>query len=336
MSTRQACATGGQTERDRWFRDQTPPERTQPMKELDEIEARWARVRDHNDAGSPEYTELVDASVLDVPSLVAALRAVLELHVSDGESQGYTPDGYRVIPSACSQCGTPGEYGVPWPCATVRAIESALTPRPQITDEQEIWRAIPEWDGRYKVSNRGRVRSMGFTDVQGKWWPPRIMGQTVDGRGYHYVALSLDGRKKSATVHRLVALAFIPNPEGHSAVLHWDDQKWNNDVSNLRWGTPGQNIEDSLRNGTNVARNRTHCPKGHEYTPENTITISTTGHRRCRECDLASSRRKYQERYAEKVLCTCGKKIAKHSLARHELTRSHARAALEAAAEVGR
>lgn len=86
------------------------------MKELDEIEARWARVRDHNDAGSPEYTGLVDASVLDVPQLVKALRAVLELHSGGGE-----------LCESCSQFN---------PCHTLRAIESALASRPPITDEQ--------------------------------------------------------------------------------------------------------------------------------------------------------------------------------------------------------
>lgn len=104
------------------------------MKALDDIEDRWMQASAMHAEGVTETT--LRDSAADVPQLVKTLRAVLELHVSDGESQGYTPDGYRVIPSACSQCGTLGEYGIPWPCATVRAIESALAPRPQIIDEQ--------------------------------------------------------------------------------------------------------------------------------------------------------------------------------------------------------
>ncbi|WIY84312.1 hypothetical protein [Propionimicrobium sp. PCR01-08-3] len=123
------------------------------MKALDDIEASWTRVTTMDDHGTPEYAEAVDESVRDVPQLVKALRAVLELHVSDGESQGYTPDGYRVIPSACSQCGTPGEYGIPWPCATVRAIESALAPRPQITNEQVEAGAEGLWWSLSEVHN---------------------------------------------------------------------------------------------------------------------------------------------------------------------------------------
>jgi hypothetical protein len=72
----------------------------------------------------------------DLPALVregdpasAAIRAVLALHADAGESQGYTQSalgGYGYIDHCCGECGTFGEYGEPWPCATVRVIRTAL------------------------------------------------------------------------------------------------------------------------------------------------------------------------------------------------------------------
>lgn len=65
----------------------------------------------------------------DVPALTAALREVLTLHVDGGQSQGYTadaPGGYGYIDHCCTECGSFGEYGEPWPCQTVRAITAHI------------------------------------------------------------------------------------------------------------------------------------------------------------------------------------------------------------------
>ena len=80
---------------------------------LDEIEARF-------DSDSAE--EVIYA----VPSMVKALRAVLEVHRDGGESQGYTKDGYGDIAHCCITCGSFGEYGEPYPCETVVAIIEVL------------------------------------------------------------------------------------------------------------------------------------------------------------------------------------------------------------------
>ena len=63
----------------------------------------------------------------DVPDMAAALRAVLEIHQDGGESQGYTDTGtYDFMPHCCTECGSLGEYGVPYPCPTVTAIRRHL------------------------------------------------------------------------------------------------------------------------------------------------------------------------------------------------------------------
>ena len=75
----------------------------------------------------PEDREFIAHARTDVPDMAAALRAVLEVHQDGGESQGYTDTGtYDFMPHCCTECGSLGEYGVPWPCATVTAIRQHL------------------------------------------------------------------------------------------------------------------------------------------------------------------------------------------------------------------
>lgn len=77
--------------------------------------------------------EFIAAARTDVPTLVAALRAVLDLHCDAGPSQGYDfgPDGgYGWADHCCATCGAHGEYGVEWPCPTVQAIADALGVEP--------------------------------------------------------------------------------------------------------------------------------------------------------------------------------------------------------------
>ena len=71
--------------------------------------------------------DLIAASRTTVPALADALEAVLSIHRDGGESQGYLDDGsYGDMPNCCTECGSFGEYGVPYPCPTVIAITTAL------------------------------------------------------------------------------------------------------------------------------------------------------------------------------------------------------------------
>ena len=85
-----------------------------------------------------DNAEFIAASRTDVPALVAALRAVLDLHYDAGPSQGYDfgPDGgYGWVDHCCATCGAHGEYGVEWPCPTVQAIADALGVETGASDE---------------------------------------------------------------------------------------------------------------------------------------------------------------------------------------------------------
>ena len=75
-----------------------------------------------------EDAEFIAHARTDVPALAASLRAVIELHKPyPDEGMGWREDHtYGYVGIVCATCGTPDEYGVPWPCGTVRAIEAAL------------------------------------------------------------------------------------------------------------------------------------------------------------------------------------------------------------------
>jgi DNA-binding XRE family transcriptional regulator len=98
--------------------------------------------------------------------------------------------------------------------------------------ENEIWKPVKDYEGIYEVSSLGRVRKV----VNGL-----ILHQSNSG-GYRRVSLQKDGKGKSESVHRLVAKAFLPNPDMLPVVNHRDEDKANNCVENLEWCTSSYNI----------------------------------------------------------------------------------------------
>lgn len=103
---------------------------------------------------------------------------------------------------------------------------------------KEIWRAVPGYEGLYEVSSLGRVKSL----PRGKQWPYRqthnnIRVLRLKANGYLFVNLSKNNEVKWIAVHRLVAMAFLPNPLGLPCVNHKDENKLNNCVENLEWCT---------------------------------------------------------------------------------------------------
>lgn len=101
----------------------------------------------------------------------------------------------------------------------------------------EIWRPVVGYEGLYMVSNLGRVKSINYrrTGQEG------ILQPYDEGHGYRMVDLYKDNIRQKYRVHRLVAMAFIPNPLNKREVDHINFVRDDNRVSNLRWATSKEN-----------------------------------------------------------------------------------------------
>ena len=123
----------------------------------------------------------------------------------------------------------------------------------------EIWKDIKDFEGIYQVSNKGRIKSLERT-VTGKLnsirtLPEKFITPTDNGKGYMVVALYKDDKRHFKKMHRLVAEAFIPNPDNKPEVNHIDGNKKNNTVENLEWNTTKENCEHRQKTGLGNTEN---------------------------------------------------------------------------------
>ena len=110
---------------------------------------------------------------------------------------------------------------------------------------KEIWKPIEGYEGLYEVSNMGRVRSL---DREWKITPNhnmrtkgKVITQEKNHAGYLRACLSKHNNPRMFSTHRLVAKAFVPNPQNKPDVNHKDGDKANNRANNLEWVTPSEN-----------------------------------------------------------------------------------------------
>lgn len=109
----------------------------------------------------------------------------------------------------------------------------------------EIWKSINEFEGFYEISNLGNVRSLDRV-VKGRWGPQELIGKkltaSIPRSKYPHVHLRMNGEvNKHISVHRLIAQAFIPNPNNKPEVNHKNGIKTDNSIDNLEWVTSKEN-----------------------------------------------------------------------------------------------
>ena len=107
----------------------------------------------------------------------------------------------------------------------------------------EIWKDIEGFEGYYQISNLGRVKSLPRLSIQNHLIPEKILKTCKAQAGYLEVSLYIDGKRYHKKPHKLVADAFIPNPDNLPEVDHINTDKNNNCVDNLRWCTHIGNYE---------------------------------------------------------------------------------------------
>lgn len=110
---------------------------------------------------------------------------------------------------------------------------------------EEIWKNIQGYEGLYQVSNLGRIKSLNYNHKNIE----KILKYGIDTSGYKVVNLWKDGKGKTKTIHRLVAIHFISNPNNYPVINHIDENKQNNNITNLEWCTYKYNINYSSRDG---------------------------------------------------------------------------------------
>ena len=162
----------------------------------------------------------------------------------------------------------------------------------------EIWLPIKGYEGLYEISNLGRVKSL-----------PKVRGRAVTGEkilkshvvnGYEMVMLCRNYKTFNASVHRLVARAFIPNPKNKPHINHIDGNKANNSIENLEWCTPSENMIHAYRTGLKTPESCARYGKRRHRTNEEKKRISEGTKKAMYRSDVqaklhAHERRSYNE-----------------------------------------
>lgn len=107
---------------------------------------------------------------------------------------------------------------------------------------KEEWRPVVGWEEYYEVSNLGQVRSLPRKLDSGVYWKGQVVKQLINKfystpLEYKFISLSAKDRKVKASIHRLVAQAFLPNPNNLPTVNHKDGNPANNHLDNLEWAS---------------------------------------------------------------------------------------------------
>ena len=131
-------------------------------------------------------------------------------------------------------------------------IDRPLMQRAFYFMENEIWKPVSGFEGYYEVSSLGKVASLPYRRRC-------VRKPSINSSGYLSIILYKPKFMKTMSIHRLIAVAFVANPENKPQVNHKDENKLNNDISNLEWCTPSHNTRHAISVGLMKPNNK-RCP----------------------------------------------------------------------------
>ena len=190
---------------------------------------------------------------------------------------------------------------------------------------KEIWRDIQGYEGYYQVSNRGRVKSLERIDNNNHKVKEKILKMVSDKDGYLIINLYKNGKHKTCRIHRLVANAFLENPNNYPQINHLDENPKNNHVNNLNWCTAKQNNNHGKHNEKvsnalkGKPKEKQHILKLRENNPNKRKIICITTNETFDF--IADGARKYNISSSDIVKCCKGKhkSAGKHPITKDKL-----------------
>lgn len=171
---------------------------------------------------------------------------------------------------------------------------------------QVVWKPVLGYEDYYEISNEGEVRSLNRTVIttnrNSYLRKGKVMSKIQDKFGYLSVGLTLNSKTKLIKIHRLVALAFISNPENKLTVNHKDGNKLNNNVDNLEWSTYSENSKHAFDNGLNNILDRRYS-ETKENNPNSKLTQEQVKEIRNKYVPYTCSAKKLANEYGVSQSC---------------------------------